>query len=97
MGKEALSIFGHLHGVRGPLNQLQTLPSLQKLQAAADGGLAYSQLVGGSQQTANLDNAHKSLDEFDAIRSRRQGTLIRPTYSNSADKTSTSRTIFHAE
>lgn len=41
--------------------------ALQRLQAPADGWLRGGQLLGGGRQAAGFDNAHKGVQQLDAV------------------------------
>ena len=73
VGKAAVAVFGQLHHMGGSLQQLDAQAALQRLQAAADGGLAGAQLLGGGRQAAGFDDADKGLHQLDAVGAGLQG------------------------
>jgi len=73
VGKAAVAVFGQLHHMGGALQQLDAQAALQRLQAAAHGGLAGAQLLGGGRQAAGLDDADKGLHQLNAVGAGLQG------------------------
>lgn len=72
VGKAAVAVFGQLHHMGGSLQQLDAQAALQCLQAAADGGLAGAQLLGGGRQ-AVLPTMRTKVCTLDAVGAGLQG------------------------
>ena len=75
MLQAALAVVGQRHGVGGAPQQAQAQRALQRLQAPADRGLGGGHLLRSGRKTAAFDDAHKGLQQLDAVSARRQGKV----------------------
>ncbi|MDR6357052.1 hypothetical protein Q3H58_003723 [Pseudomonas psychrotolerans] len=63
----ALAILGESQGMGRALYQAHLQGRLQRLQAAADGGLGGAELARRRRQTAGLDDADEGLEQIEAV------------------------------